>query len=160
VRDGDDFVVNGAKTFITSGCRADIVTTAVRTGGEGHGGVSLLVIERTSPGFHVSKKLKKMGWWASDTAELTFENCRVPASNLIGQENQGFVPIMMNFAVERLLLASGCVAIAELAYRESIAYARDRHAFGKSIMGFQVTRHRLADMAMRIAAARALTNEA
>jgi acyl-CoA dehydrogenase len=159
VREGDHYVVTGQKTFITSGCRADFVTTAVRTGGPGHGGVSLLVIERDSPGFHVSKKLAKMGWWASDTAELTFESCRVPAANLLGEENAGFVPIMMNFATERLLLAGNCVSIAELAYRESVAYAKERMAFGKPIMAFQVIRHKLADMASRLAAARALTSD-
>ncbi|WP_164002858.1 acyl-CoA dehydrogenase family protein [Pyxidicoccus caerfyrddinensis] len=159
VRDGDHFVVNGAKTFITSGVRADFVTTAVRTGGPKHSGISLLVIERTTPGFHVSKKLKKMGWWASDTAELTFEDCRVPAANLIGEENEGFVAIMMNFVAERLALATQCVAIAELAFRQSLAYARERQAFDKPLTGFQVTRHKLAEMQTRIAAARALTGE-
>jgi acyl-CoA dehydrogenase len=159
VRDGDHYVVNGSKMFITSGTRADIVTTAVRTGGEQHGGISLLVIERDTPGFHVSKKLKKTGWWASDTAELAFEDCRVPAENLIGPENAGFLAIMTNFVPERLAIAGQCVAIAELAYQESITYARERKAFGKSLTGFQVTRHKLADMATRIAAARALTGE-
>jgi acyl-CoA dehydrogenase len=159
VRDGDHYVVNGAKTFITSGCRADIVTTAVRTGGEGHAGISLLVIEKGTPGFSVSKKLKKTGWCASDTAELAFEDCRVPASNLIGEENSGFYAIMVNFANERLFLAGQCVAIAELAYRESVKYARDRRAFGKTIMGHQVIRHKLADMVTRIAAVRALVGE-
>jgi acyl-CoA dehydrogenase len=159
VRDGEHYVVDGAKTFITSGVRADIVTTAVRTGGEGHAGVSLLVVERGTPGFTVSKKLAKTGWWASDTAELSFDGCRVPASNLIGEENLGFVAIMINFASERLFLAAQCVAIAELAYRESVAYARERTAFGKTLMGHQVTRHKLADMATRIAAARALVGE-
>lgn len=159
VRDGDHYVVNGAKTFITSGCRADLVTTAVRTGGEGHGGVSLLVVEQGTPGFSVSKKLHKTGWWASDTAELAFEDCRVPARNLVGEENQGFFAIMINFAAERLYLAGQCVAIAELAYRESVKYARERVAFGKTLMGHQVIRHKLADMATRIAAARALVNE-
>ncbi len=159
VRDGDDFIVNGSKTFITSGCRADFVTTAVRTGGEKHGGISLLVIERDTPGFSVSRKLHKTGWWASDTAELSFEDCRVPASNLIGDENAGFLAIMMNFVSERVGLAAQCVAIAELAHQETIAYARQREAFGRSLTGFQVTRHKLADMATRIAAARALTGE-
>jgi acyl-CoA dehydrogenase len=159
VRDGDHYVVNGAKTFITSGCRADIVTTAVRTGGEGHAGVSLLVIEKGTPGFSVSKKLKKTGWWASDTAELAFEDCRVPVANLIGEENSGFYAIMVNFANERLFLAGQCVAVAELAYRESVKYARDRRAFGKTIMGHQVIRHKLADMVTRLAAARALVGE-
>jgi acyl-CoA dehydrogenase len=159
VRDGDHYVVNGAKTFITSGCRADFVTTAVRTGGEGHGGISLLVIERGTPGFSVSKKLHKTGWWATDTAELAFEDCRVPVANLIGEENQGFLAIMLNFANERLFLAGQCVAIAELAYQESVRYARERSAFGKTLMGHQVIRHKLADMATRIAAARSLVGE-
>lgn len=159
VRDGDHYVVDGAKTFITSGVRADQVTVAVRTGGPGHGGVSLLVIERGTPGFGVGRKLKKMGWWASDTAELVFENCRVPAENLLGVEDAGFLIIMQNFAIERVLLAAQCVSIATLAYRESIAYAKERHAFGKALSGFQVTRHKLADMATRIAAVRALTGE-
>jgi len=159
-RDGDHYIVTGAKTFITSGSRADYVTTAVRTGGSGHGGVSLLVIERGTPGFTVSKKLRKTGWWASDTAELHFDGCRVPVANRIGPEHGGFPMIMMNFAGERLMLAGQCVAISELAYRESIAYARERQAFGKPLTGFQVTRHKLADMASRIAAARALTGEA
>ena len=159
VRDGDHYVVTGAKTFITSGTRADFVTTAVRTGGPGHGGVSLLVIEKGTPGFSVSKKLRKTGWWASDTAELHFDGCPVPVANRIGPENGAFPMIMMNFAAERLMLAAQCVAIAELAYRESIAYARERQAFGKPLTGFQITRHKLADMATRIAAARALTGE-
>ncbi len=158
-RDGDFYVVDGAKTFITSGTRADFVTCAVRTGGAGHGGISMLVIEKGTPGFSVSKKLKKTGWWASDTAELHFEGCRVPVANRIGPENGAFPMIMMNFAGERLMLAGQCVAIAELAYRESIAYAKERKAFGKTLSGFQVTRHKLADMASRIAAARALTGE-
>jgi len=159
VRDGDHYVVNGAKTFITSGTRADFVTTAVRTGGEGHGGISMLIIDSDTPGFSVASKLKKTGWWASDTAELTFEDCRVPAENLIGQEGAGFLMIMANFGTERLMLAGQCVAIAELAYRESVEYAKQRHAFGKSLSGFQVIRHKLADMATQIAAARALTGE-
>ncbi len=159
VRDGDHYVVNGAKTFITSGCRADFITTAVRTGGERHGGISMLVIESDSPGFTVSNKLKKTGWWASDTAELAFEDCRVPASNLIGREGAGFMMIMMNFVTERLMVAGQCVAIAELAYRESVSYAKERRAFGKNLTGFQVIRHKLADLATQIAAARALTGE-
>ena len=159
-RDGDHYVVDGAKTFITSGTRADVVVTAVRTGSSGAGGVSILVIEKGTPGFTVSRKLKKTGWWASDTAELSFADCRVPVANRVGPENGAFAMITANFAAERLMLAGQCVAIAELAYRESIRYARERHAFGKSLSGFQVVRHKLADMATRIAAARALTGEA
>ena len=160
VRDGDFYVVSGVKTFITSGTRADFVTTAVRTGGEGHGGVSLLVIDAKTPGYSVSRQLRKMGWWASDTAELSFDECRVPVENLLGEENGAFGIIMQNFATERLYLAGNCVAIAELAHREAIRYAQSREAFGKPLVGFQVTRHKLAEMASRIAAARALTHEA
>jgi acyl-CoA dehydrogenase len=159
IRDGEDYIVNGSKMFITSGSRADLVTTAVRTGGESHGGISMLVIERDHPGFRVSRKLQKTGWWASDTAELSFEDCRVPAANLIGKENAGFGLIMSNFVTERLMIAGQCVAIAELAHRESVAYARERKAFGKPLREFQVISHKLADMASRIAAARALTGE-
>ncbi|MGE0866972.1 MAG: acyl-CoA dehydrogenase family protein [Kofleriaceae bacterium] len=159
VRDGDHYVVTGAKTFITSGVRASFVVAAVRTGDAGHRGISLLVIERGTPGFTVSKKLKKTGWWASDTAELSFDACRVPVGNLIGAENAAFPMIMTNFAGERLGIAGQCVAIAELAYREAVSYARERQAFGKPLTGFQVTRHKLADMASRIAAARAMTGE-
>src|SRR5262249_33351737 len=101
----------------------------------------------------------KTGWWASDTAELSFDDCRVPVENRIGDENAGFVPILTNFATERLLLAGNCVSIAELAYRESIAYARERAAFGRPLVGFQVLRPKLAAMATRIAAARALLAE-
>lgn len=157
-RDGDHYVVNGQKTFITSGCRADFCVTAVRTGGKGHGGISLLIIESDTPGFGVSRKLDKMGWWASDTAEIFFDECRVPAANLLGHENAGFIPIMTNFVSERLLIAGQCVAIAELAYQESCRYAKERRAFGKTLMGFQVTRHKLADMMTKLATARAMTS--
>ncbi len=158
-RRGDHFVVNGSKTFITSGTRADFVTTAVRTGGPGHGGISLLVIESDRPGFRVGSKLKKTGWLASDTAELFFEDVQVPVENLIGEQDQGFLAIVRNFVAERLALAAQCVAIGQLAYDEAFAYTRERRVFGKAITGFQVTRHKLADMASRLAAARALTGE-
>jgi acyl-CoA dehydrogenase len=154
VRDGDEYVVNGAKTFITSGCRADFVTTAVRTGGEGYGGVSLLVIETNTPGFKVARKIRKMGWNASDTAELAFEDCRVPAANLLGEEGRGFYGIMENFQYERLSLAVMAHQVAQIAYEESLKYAQTRQAFGKPLTGFQVTRHKLVDMATKIAAAR------
>jgi acyl-CoA dehydrogenase len=161
-REGDFYVVDGSKTFITSGCRADLVVCAVRTSPDAaqrHAGLSLLVIERDTPGFTVSRKLKKTGWWASDTAELSFQECRVPVANRLGDEGAAFVAILSNFAAERLLLAAQCVAIAQLAYDESVEYARLRRAFGKTLSGFQVIRHKLADMASRIAAARALTGE-
>lgn len=159
VPDGGAFVVDGSKAFITSGTRADLVVVAVRTGGPGHGGISLLVVERGTPGFSSSAPIDKMGWRASDTAMLTFEGCRVPRENLLGEVNQGFAALMADFGRERLLLAAQCVAIAELAYRESVAFARERRAFGRPLAGFQVVRHELADMATRLAAARALTGE-
>jgi acyl-CoA dehydrogenase len=154
VRDGDEYIVNGAKTFITSGCRADFVTTAVRTGGEGYGGVSLLVIETNTPGFQVARKIRKMGWNASDTAELAFEDCRVPVANLLGEEGRGFYGIMENFQYERLSLAVMAHQVAQIAYEESLRYAQTRQAFGKPLTGFQVTRHKLVDMATKITAAR------
>lgn len=154
VRKGDRYVVNGSKTFITSGSRADYVTTAVRTGGAGHAGISLLVIERETPGFTISKKIKKMGWLASDTAELAFQDCEVPVENLIGEENKGFAGIMLNFQKERLYLAVEAQAVAELALELAVRYAKDRVAFGKPIAAFQVTRHKLAEMATLVEAAK------
>lgn len=152
LRRGDHYVVNGSKTFITSGCRADQVTCAVRTGGEGAHGISILVIEAGTPGFGVSGKLKKMGWWASDTAELFFNDCRVPAANRIGPENQGFYGLMMNFQAERLSLAVMANMTARLALEAAWDYTRQREAFGKKLTGFQVTRHKLADMATLVEA--------
>ena len=154
VRDGDHYVVNGAKTFITSGCRAHFITTAVRTGGPGYKGISLLMIDSATPGFSVAKKIRKMGWNASDTAELSFEDCRVPAENILGGEGQGFLGIMINFQNERLALAVMAHAVAELALEESVKYAKTREAFGRTLSGFQVTRHKLVDMATRIEAAK------
>ncbi len=157
VRDGDYYVVNGSKTMITSGTRADLVTLAVRTGGEGHHGVSLLVVETDTPGFTVSKKLRKMGWWASDTAELSLEDVRVPVGNLLGAEGAGFYGIMHNFQMERLYLALMANTSAQLAVEESVKYARIREAFGKPIMGFQVTRHKLVDMSTLVEISREYT---
>lgn len=154
VRDGDHYVVNGSKTFITSGLRADFITTAVRTGGEGMAGVSLLVIEGDTPGL-TRTPLEKMGWHASDTATLYFEDCKVPVANRIGPENTGFMAIMMNFNQERLMLAAQAVGFAQVCFDESLTYARDRHTFGKPLIRNQVIRHKLADMKMRIDAARA-----
>lgn len=150
VRDGDYYVVNGAKTFITSGTRADIITCAVRTGGPGYPGVSLLVVEADTPGFSVAGKLRKMGWDASDTGELVFEDCRVPAANLLGEEGHGFIAIMQNFANERMALAVMGHSMAALAFEIALRYVNEREAFGKKLAGFQVTRHKLVDMASRI----------
>jgi acyl-CoA dehydrogenase len=157
VRDGDDYVVNGSKTFITSGVRADQVTLAVRTGEPGPHGLSLLVVETDTPGFRVSRKLKKLGWWASDTAEMSFEDCRVPAANLLGQEGYGFYGIMHNFQKERLYLCLMANVTAELAFEYSKEYAKTREAFGRPLKGFQVTRHKLVEMAMLVDISREYT---
>lgn len=154
VRDGDHFVVNGAKTFITSGARADYVTTAVRTGGPGYGGISLLVVERGTPGFTVSRKLAKMGWLCSDTAELSFVDARVPARNLVGEPDGGFVLIMRQFVHERLGLATHAYSVAQRALDLTVAYARQRTTFGRPLMGRQVVRHRLVQMRQRVELAR------
>jgi acyl-CoA dehydrogenase len=157
VRDGDVYRVNGSKTFITSGIRADFYTVAVRTGAPGFGGISLLMIEKGTPGFTVGRQLKKMGWWASDTAELFFDNCAVPAGNLIGAENMGFACIMGNFQSERLALALMANMTAQLALEQSLKWAREREAFGKPIGKFQVLKHRLAEMATALEVSREFT---
>ena len=154
-RDGDHYIVNGEKTFITSGVRADYLTVAVRTGGEGASGVSLLLIEGDTPGLSRTK-LKKMGWWASDTATLHFDDCRVPVANLIGEEGQGFKLIMHNFNSERMGMAASCTAYARVCVDEAIAYAKERKTFGKPIAQHQVIRHKLVDMAQRVAASQAM----
>ncbi len=157
VRDGDVYRVSGSKTFITSGVRADFYTVAVRTGAPGFGGISLLMIEKGTPGFTVGRQLKKMGWWASDTAELFFDDCRVPVGNLIGAENMGFACIMGNFQSERLALALMANMTAQLALEESLKWAREREAFGKPIGKFQVIKHRLAEMATALEVSREFT---
>lgn len=157
VRDGDFYRVSGSKTFITSGVRADYYTVAVRTGGDGFGGVSLLLVEKGTPGFTVGRKLKKMGWWASDTAELFFDDCMVPVGNLIGAENMGFACIMANFQSERLSLAIMANMTAQLALEEALKWAKEREAFGKPIGKFQVLKHRLAEMATQLEVSRDFT---
>jgi acyl-CoA dehydrogenase len=154
-RDGDCYVVNGEKTFITSGMRADYITTAVRSGGPGASGVSLLLIEGATPGL-TRTPLKKMGWWASDTATLHFESCRVPAGNLLGEEGAGFKLIMHNFNNERLTMAAGRTAAARTCLDDAMEYAKQRHTFGKPLAQHQVIRHKLVDMAQRVAASQAM----
>jgi acyl-CoA dehydrogenase len=156
-RDGDAYVVNGAKTFITSGVRADFVTTAVRTGGPGHQGVSLLVVERGTPGFTVDRSLSKMGWHCSDTAELGFADVRVPAANLVGAENTGFVQIAQAFVTERLALAAHGYGIAARALALTAAYCRERETFGRPLSANQVVQHRLVEMHRRVDVARTYT---
>jgi acyl-CoA dehydrogenase len=154
VRDGDDYVVNGSKTFITSGMRADFITTAVRTGEPGMGGLSVLVIESGMTGFTRSP-LQKMGWRCSDTATLYFDKVHVPVANRIGAENAGFMAIMLIFNTERIMISAQAIASAQVCYDEALAYARERQTFGKPLIKNQVIKHKLADMKMRIDAAHA-----
>lgn len=156
VRDGRDYLLNGAKLFITSGVRADYVSVLARTGPDKHGGLTFFVVERGMPGFSVSRALKKTGWRASDTAELAFDNVRVPEENRIGEEGSGFVALMRNFQHERLALAFYGHATAAIVLDDAIAYAKERQAFGRALIGFQVTRHKLARMATEVEAARVL----
>jgi len=156
VRDGDGWRIDGAKTFITSGVRADQVTVLARTGPDPHQGLTFFVVERGTPGFSVARALKKTGWRASDTAELSFDAVFVPDDARIGPEGSGFVALMHNFANERLMLAAQGVAIAAFAIEEATAWARQRVAFGRPLAKMQVIRHKIADMTATTLAARAL----
>jgi acyl-CoA dehydrogenase len=146
-RDGDCYRLTGSKLYITSGTRADLVTVLARTGPERHAGLTFFVVEREMPGFSVSRALKKTGWWASDTAELVFEDVRVPLENRLGEEGSAFVALMQNFQNERLALAFYGHATAEIVLQDALAYVQERRAFGRPLSGFQVTRHKLAQMA-------------
>jgi acyl-CoA dehydrogenase len=152
--DGDHYVVNGAKTFITSGARADFVTTAVRTGGPGYGGVSLLVVDTASPGFTVTRRLEKMGWHCSDTAELSYVDVTVPKGNLVGEEGTGFRQIMRHFATERIGMSVQACAIAQRCLDLTVEWCRQRVTFGEPLATRQVVRHRLADLARMTTVAR------
>jgi acyl-CoA dehydrogenase len=157
-RDNGEYVVNGAKTFITNGVRADFYVTAVKTTQEGgHHGLSFLVLEKGMPGFEVTGKLEKLGWHASDTGELSFSDVLVPEENLLGEENKGFYLIMANFQWERISMALGAVGGMQATFERTLEYALERHAFGRQIGRFQVIRHKLATMATKIEAARDLT---
>jgi acyl-CoA dehydrogenase len=160
VRDGDDYILNGSKIYITNGCRADIVVTAVRTGPDPHAGVSFIVVEKGTPGFDQGTKLKKLGWRASDTAQLFFADCRVPAANMLGGEGAGFPMIMANFQWERLTMALGAVSGAEQTLKLARDYAESRVAFNRPIVRFQVIKHKLVEMATQIEMARHLTYHA
>ncbi|MBF6175411.1 acyl-CoA dehydrogenase family protein [Nocardia blacklockiae] len=157
VRDGDHFIVNGAKTYITSGTRADFVVTAVRTGGPGASGVSLLVVEKGTPGFTVSRKLEKMGWLASDTAELSYVDARVPVANLVGPENSGFAQIAAAFVSERVGLAVQAYAQAQRCLDLTLRWCRDRETFGRPLIGRQSVQNTVTEMARRIDVARVYT---
>jgi alkylation response protein AidB-like acyl-CoA dehydrogenase len=155
------YVVNGSKTFITNGVRADFLVCAVKTTKEGgHGGISFLVLEREMPGYEVARKLEKMGWHSSDTGELAFTDVEVPSENLLGSENEGFKLIMANFAWERLLMAIGAVGAMQRLIETTVAYALEREAFGRPIGKFQAIRHHVAEMATKAESSRALTYNA
>jgi acyl-CoA dehydrogenase len=155
------FIVNGSKTFITNGVRADFLVCAVKTTEEGgHHGLSFLVLERDMPGYEVTSKLEKMGWHSSDTGELSFTDVEVPDENLLGEENRGFYLIMANFSWERLLMALAAVGGMQRVFATTLSYAQERQAFGKPIGRFQAIRHRLAEMATKIDASRSLTYHA
>ena len=157
VRDGDHFVVNGSKTFITSAVRADFVVTAVRTGGPGASGVSLLVIEKGTPGFEVARKLDKMGWRASDTAELSFVDARVPAANLVGEENSGFAQIAQAFLTERIALAAQAYSSAQRCLDLTLQWVRDRETFGRPLISRQSVQNTVTEMARKTDVARVYT---
>jgi alkylation response protein AidB-like acyl-CoA dehydrogenase len=159
-RSGGDLVVNGSKMWITNGARADFLTMAVRTGGEGYEGISLLLFPTDTRGFQVSRKLEKVGNPSSDTAVLYFDECRVPERYILGEENQGFAHIMMNFQGERLVAAIQAVAAMQLMLEDALRYGKERRAFGRPLLGFQAWRHKLAEHMTAVEAARWLTYRA
>jgi len=153
--DGDSYIVNGSKTYITGGMGADWFSTAVRTGGGGSQGVSMLLIPAASEGVSRTELDRKQGWWASDTATIYFDNVRVPAGNLIGDENRGFKVIMNNFNAERMAMACGMESFSRVCLEEAVEWARERHTFGKRLADHQVIRHKIAEMKQRINATQA-----
>ncbi|MBO0687445.1 MAG: acyl-CoA dehydrogenase family protein, partial [Candidatus Dormibacteraeota bacterium] len=159
-RVGDDYLINGRKIFITNGRRCHWCLVVAKSDvGAGHGGFSLFVVPKDSPGFQVTRTLKKLGMHSSDTAELLFEDCRVPKECRLGEEGEGWTELMWELQGERLIAACGQVAGAQATFDYALQYARDRSAFGRPISSFQVIKHRLVDMANKIAAARALVYE-
>lgn len=150
LRDGDHYVINGSKTFITNGTTSDFLIVAAKTAPEAKAaGISMFVIDRDTPGI-TAKALDKLGWRASDTGEIWFDNVRVPATALMGQEGSGFYYIMQKFALERIAMAVGAVAASDHALQHTVRYMREREAFGRSLDRFQVLRHRVAQMASEI----------
>lgn len=160
VLDGDHYRIDGTKMFITNGTQADVVNTVVRTGGPGYKGISLLLVETDTPGFSVGRKLNKMGMLSSDTAELVFEDCRVPRENLLGREGEGFYALMAGLERERLAGSALAYMSAELALEETIKYAKERIQFGRPILGFQAVSHMIADMATDVEAGKRLAYHA
>jgi len=158
VKDGDSYIINGAKIFITNSVHADVFCVAAKTIKDaGHRGISMFIVERDTPGFRLAKKLKKLGNNSSDTGELVFEDVRIPRRNLIGEEGKGFYYIMGNFQDERLIAASMAVAAAQQAFDDTLRYVRERRTFGKRVIDHQAISHRLADLVTELEAARQLT---
>ena len=149
-RDGNHFVLDGSKTFITGGMKSDYIVVGARTGDEGLAGISLFFVDADTEGFSRSLIDRKMGWWASDTATLYFDEVRVPAENMLGQENLGFIQIMNNFNFERLGMIAGMLGMMKVCLQSSIEYARERETFGRPLIKSQVIRHKIADMSARI----------
>ena len=158
-KDGDEWVLNGQKMFITGGMQASYFVIAARTGKDGMGGISLFFVDADTPGFTRTPIERKMGWWASDTATLYFDDCRVSADNLMGEENKGFYAIMNNFNYERFLMAAQMTGMSMRLFDECVAYAQDRETFGDKLISHQVIRHKLADMSARIDAMDAYLNQ-
>ena len=158
-REGEDYVINGSKTFITGGMNAHYFVIAARTGGEGLSGISLFFVEADAPGFTRTALDRKMGWWSSDTATLYFDECRVPAANMLGAENRGFIQVMSNFNQERIGLIAGSLGMMKVCLEESIAWAQQRETFGKRLIEHQVIRHKIADMSAKIDATEAYLNQ-
>lgn len=159
-KDGADYLISGSKMFITNGGKADWITLSVRTGAEGHKGISLMTFPTDVKGFEVGKKLEKLGMHSSDTALLYFDNCRIPQRYVLGEENKGFYYIMQNFQGERLGAAVTCCQESKLMIDDALKYGREREAFGKPILAFQVWRHKFAERLTELAAARQLTYHA
>lgn len=157
-RDGNHFILNGSKTFITGGMESDYFVIGARTGGPGLTGISLFFVDKDAPGFSRTSLSKKMGWWASNQATLYFDDCRVPATNMMGQEDYGFIAIMNNFNNERLALIAGSLGMMKAAFEDAVDWAKTRETFGKPLIKHQVIRHKIADMSAKIDAVESYMN--
>lgn len=158
-KDGDAYILNGSKTFITGGMKSDYFVVGARTGGEGIKGISLFFVAADTDGLSRTRMERKMGWWASDQATLYFDDCRVPIENLMGEEDRGFLAIMNNFNHERIGLIANMLGMMKVCFDESVAWARDRVTFGQPLISHQVIRHKLADMSARVDMIEAYLNQ-
>jgi len=157
-RDGDHYVINGSKAFITGGMRSDYFVVAARTGGKGLGGISLFLVDAGTGGFGRQPLERKMGWWCSDTASLFFDDCRVPAANRLGPEGDGFMALAKNFNFERFFMTAQCLGMMKVCMEDSIDWARERRTFGKRLIEHQVIRHKIVEMSARIDSIEALVH--